>query len=296
MGWCFVTRVIAMRFVVALLALFFAAPAFAQTATPTGSEGTINREQIYRFPHVADEGRTLAAIVFRAPGDTPRPLVIMNHHTSGDAARNAEPRHGVYPNSVAWFIERGYVVAVLHRRGYGLTGGALADVFACASPNHVRAGRADAADIGSAVDALIQLPFIRKDGVIIVGQSTGGWASIAMAAENHPAVAGIINFAGGRRGTSGQTREVCAIDQLPRDAGYFGRRARTPSLWIYSENDRLFSPNLVKAMRDAYVGAGGKVEFSGLPAFGDDGHSLFPNPRGIPTWGPIVERFILKFR
>lgn len=276
--------------------LLLGASALAQTATPEGSEGAFHREQVWRLPHNSDEGRSIAAIVFRPSGEAPRPLVLMAHHTSADAARNGEPRHGVYPHVVSWFVERGYVVAVVHRRGYGLTGGERAERFACARPNHFAAGRADAADLMAAIDALTVLPFVRRDGVVAVGQSTGGWSVATLAAENHPAVAGIVNFGGGRRGRSGATGEACALDALVRDARFIGRRARTPSLWIYTENDLSFPPDLSRRMADAFRESGGVLEFRLLPPFGRDGHALLPNPGGIPIWEPEVERFILRFR
>lgn len=268
----------------------------AADAQPEGTEGAFHREQVWRLPHEADEGRSLAVILFRPPGERPSPLVVMTHHTSADAVRNGEPRHGVYPHAVAWLVERGYAVAVVHRRGYGLTGGERAERFACRRPNHFGAGRADAADLGAAIDALTALPFVRRTGVVVIGQSTGGWAAASLAAENHPAVAGIINFGGGRRGRSGETGETCALEELVRDARVIGRRARTPSLWLYTENDQSFPPGLTRRMAEAYRGAGGVLDFVLLPPFGQDGHALLPNPRGIAVWGPIVERFILKFR
>lgn len=277
-------------------ALAVAASAAAQQAVPDGPEGALHREQVWRLPHTADEGRRIAAIIFRPPGEAPRPLAVLTHHTSGEAARNADPRHGVYAHVVDWLIERGYVVAVVHRRGYGLTGGERAERFACARPNHVAAGRADAADLAAAIDALTDMPFVRRSGVIAIGQSTGGWAVTALAAENHPAVAGVINFGGGRRGRSGATGEACALDALVADARVMGRRARTPSLWIYTENDRSFPPALARPMAEAFREAGGTLEFRMMPSFGLDGHALLPNPRGIPIWEPEVERFVLRFR
>lgn len=282
----------------ACLGLFLlgAVPAAAGEARPEGAEGAFHREQVWRLPHDADEGRSLAVILFRPQGEAPSPLVAMTHHTSGDPVRNGDPRHGVYPHAVAWLVERGYAVAVVHRRGYGLTGGERAETFACRRPNHFGAGRADAADLGAAIDALTALPFIRRGGVIVIGQSTGGWAAATLAAENHPAVAGIVNFGGGRRGRSGETGQTCALDELVRDAAHIGRRARTPSLWLYTQNDQSFPPDLARRMADAYRGAGGALDFMMLPPFGQDGHALLPNPRGMAVWGPIVERFILKFR
>ena len=70
------------RLLLALAWLLAIAPAIAQEARPEGGEGARHREQVWRIPHVSDEGRVLAAILFRPPGETPRPLVVMAHHTS----------------------------------------------------------------------------------------------------------------------------------------------------------------------------------------------------------------------
>lgn len=279
-----------------VVALFAAVPAAAQDARPEGQEGQRHREQVWRIPHVSDEGRSLAAIVFRPSGDTPRPLVVMAHHTSAEAARNAEPAHGVYPQVVSWFVERGYVVAVVHRRGYGLTGGERAERFACRRPNHAGVARADAADLAAVIDALTRLPFIRREGVIAIGQSTGGWAVMGLAADNHPAVAAVINFGGGRRGRSGETGETCALEELVRDAATLGRRARTPALWIYTENDQSFPPALTRRIAEAYRAGGAPLEFRLLPAFGTDGHALLPSSSGLRVWEAVVEPFVLRFR
>lgn len=276
--------------------LLLAPTAQAAPPTPEGAPGQQYREQVYRVVHTLDEGRRLAVYLYRPPGEEPRRLVVFAHHTSGDAARNREPRHGIYPGMVRWFVDRGYAVAVVQRRGYGLTGGEQAMGFSCARPNHAAGGRTDAADMAVAIDSLIELPFIQKTGVVAIGQSTGGWSVMALAAENHPAVSAIINFGGGRRGISGQTREACAMDELTRDARSFGARARTPSLWLYSENDRSFPPAVSRPMAEAYRAAGGRVDFQLVGPFGDDGHALLPNPRGAEIWGPIVERFLAANR
>ncbi|WP_170181856.1 alpha/beta hydrolase family protein [Phreatobacter stygius] len=288
---------VAVALVAAALAAALVAPtAQAQETRSEGQQGTLHREQVWRIGHPADEGRSIAAIVFRPPDDAPRPLVVMAHHTSGEASRNGEPRHGVYQHAVDWFIERGYVVAVVHRRGYGLSGGERAERFACRRPSHVAGGRADAADLGAAIDGLTAQAFVRRDGVIAVGQSTGGWAVLALAAENHPAVAGVINFSGGRLGRSGETGQICAMDELVRDAAVLGRRARTPALWLYSANDRSFPPVLASRLHQAFVEAGGVAEFVAVREFERDGHALLPNLRGVPLWEAAVERFILRFR
>ena len=111
--------------------------------------------------------------------------------------------------------------------------------------------------------------------VVVVGQSGGGWGSIALASRNPSSVGAIITFAAGRGGrVDGKPNNNCAPDKLVAATGEFGRAARVPMLWIYAENDSYFGPELTKRMHVAFTAAGGDAEYHLLPAFGNDGHFL----------------------
>jgi pimeloyl-ACP methyl ester carboxylesterase len=88
---------------------------------------------------------------------------------------------------------------------------------------------------------------------LLLGHSTGGFAVTAAAANNPPGVVGILDFAGGH-GSAGPDR-VCSPDRLVEDAGIFGRTARVPALWVYSENDHYIPAALGRRMFEAYVSA-----------------------------------------
>ena len=90
--------------------------------------------------------------------------------------------------------------------------------------------------------------------VIVVGQSAGGWASIALSSLNPPQVKAIITFAAGRGGrVDGKPNNNCAPDKLVEATGEFGRTSRVPMLWIYIENDTFFGPALSKRMHEAFT-------------------------------------------
>jgi pimeloyl-ACP methyl ester carboxylesterase len=79
-----------------------------------------------------------------------------------------------------WFLEKGYAVALALRRGYGETGGAWAEDYgSCTRPNYVDAGVETSRDLDAVVAFMTSLPFIQPDGAIVVGQSAGGWGTIA---------------------------------------------------------------------------------------------------------------------
>jgi pimeloyl-ACP methyl ester carboxylesterase len=138
---------------------------------------------------------------------------------------------------------------------------------------------------------------IVPDKVVVVGQSAGGWAAIALSSQNPAAVRAIITFAAGRGGrVDGKPNNNCAPDKLVEATGEFGRTARTPMLWIYAENDTFFGPELTKRMHQAYTAAGGNAEYRMLPPFGNDGHFLIGSPDAVPLWAPLVSQFLDKHK
>jgi dienelactone hydrolase len=185
----------------ALLFCLLAWPAAAQSPGPQGSESGEHREQEWRIPAAGGQ-QLMLTTVMRPPGEARAPLAITNHGSPDAATRPKMPRQR-YSRMAAFLVERGYVVAVPLRRGYGATGGPWAEAYGgCANPDFYRAGLEAAADIKAALDYMRTQPFVAPDRTIIVGQSAGGWGTIALSSQNPPGVTGMINFAGGRGGHS----------------------------------------------------------------------------------------------
>ena len=124
-----------------------------------------------------------------------------------------------------------------------------------------------------------KLPEADPGRIVLVGWSWGGFLSLGVAAMNPPGVVAVINFAGGFGG----------LGELWRHAD-MGRRVRVPTLWLYTENDRPFPAAYGEAWAKAFAADGGKVDYRLLPAFGEDGHFLFPD--GSAIWMPLVEAFL----
>ena len=247
------------------------------------------------------------AYVVRPVGKGPFPLVVMNHGVSLN-----QRERGFFPlvefrDAAMWFAKRGYMVVAPIGSGYGAA--ALEDperglyplffskVGNCDNPNFRDAGRAVALIDKWIIEYMIDQKLIVPDNVVVVGQSAGGWAAIALSSENLPGVRAIVAFAAGRGGRVGdKPNNNCAPDKLVAATGEFGRTARTPMLWIYIENDTFFGPELSRRMHEAYTGAGGNAEYHLLPAFGSDGHFLVGSPDGLPMWTPLVGAFLDKHR
>jgi dienelactone hydrolase len=189
-------------------------------------------------------------------------------------------------------VSRGYVVVLPLRRGYGATGGSWAEDYGrCGDPDYFHAGLTTAADIKAAVDFMSAQPFVAPGHTIVVGQSAGGWGTLALSSLNPPGVPAMIDFAGGRGGHQPQVGN-CAPAELVKAAGRYGATARVPLLWITSANDTFFEPKLVQQMVAAYNGAGGHATHRAVGPFGSDGHNLASSDSGAAIWQPLVSEFL----
>jgi dienelactone hydrolase len=262
-----------------------------------GPEGPRLHEQLWILPS-GDPARYLRATVFR-PDDPPgsvgpvrRPLVVINHGTS-ELTRTAVSMPVFYWLS-RWFVDRGYAVVLPQRRGHGATGGPLAEaVGTCARPDHFASGQVAADDIAAVVDYMNGQDFVAPAQTIVVGISTGGWASLALASRNPSNVRAVINFAGGRGGhAGGESNAICGMSELIKAAGAFGATARVPTIWFYSKNDSYFSPALAKQMASAWSNGGGLADLNVLPPYGDDGHEIVDDRAGWDLWGPALASFL----
>ncbi|MBX3498203.1 MAG: prolyl oligopeptidase family serine peptidase [Alphaproteobacteria bacterium] len=280
----------------ALLAMMaLASGASAQGLGPQGGEIGAHREQIWRILS-ADPDRPMLTTVFRPPGEQRRPLAVINH--GSPVSGRSQMQRQRFAVASSWLVRQGYVVVLPLRRGYGETGGRWNESYgSCEVGAYYGAGVEAAKDVDAAVQYMRTQPFVLPDRTLIVGQSAGGWATVAYSARNPAGVPVMVNFAGGRGGRHQNiANNNCAPRNLVDAAGRFGRTARVPTLWIYTQNDSFFDPELSRRMADAYKAGGGNADYRLLPAFGRDGHSLFGSTDGVAVWSPLVQNFIAPHR
>ena len=281
--------VVGRKFLIALLAsvVALASQASAQSA----------REETVRIP---SSGATMIATVMRPSAEGKHPLVVINHGSPASSAQRPAMARPRYASLSSWFVSRGYVVVLPLRRGYGETGGTWAEAYgSCQTPDYFNAGLQGAADIRATVEFMRGQPYVASDRTIVVGQSAGGWATMALSSLNPPGVPGMVNFAGGRGGHQnlpGGGFGNCTPDALVKAAGRYGLTARVPMLWLYAANDSFFEPALARRMVEAYDGAGGKATLRALGAFGQDGHMLAGSDSGVAIWSGPVGEFLASVR
>jgi dienelactone hydrolase len=193
-----------------------------------------------------------------------------------------------------WFLTRGYVVAFPLRRGYGATGGEWAETYGgCDRADYFHAGLETARDIDAAVQAVTTLPFVIPDHVVIVGQSAGGWGTIAYDSIPHPRVVGFIVMAGGRGGhLHDRPNQNCHPEKLAAAAARYGATATTPMLWVYALNDTFFNSKIAQALDNSFTAAGGRADFEQPSRFDNEGHHLFFGAGGSAIWGSLIERYL----
>jgi dienelactone hydrolase len=167
---------------------------------PQGPEEGVIRRQSWLIP-AQDRSTMMWTTVFRPPGAGAFPLAVINHGSTQNELRRAGYAAPQYTALTEWLIAHGYAVAVPQRPGHGKTGGTYyEDQGGCANADFRKAGLNTAASIAAAIDFMIRQPFIRKHGVIAIGQSAGGWGVLALASQHYPPVKAVIAFAPGRGG------------------------------------------------------------------------------------------------
>ena len=222
----------------------------------------------------------------------PAPVLVLNHGRAPDAEGRSKLNRVRYTDASRFLVQRGFIVAVPTRIGYGVSGGPdIEDTGPCNAKRYPPAYAAAAEQTLAVLAAVRQRPDASRDRAVVMGQSYGGATAVTIAALNPPGVQASINFAGGGGGNpKTQPQRPCAPQALERMFGDYGKTARIPMLWIYTENDMYFGPELPRQWHAAYVATGGQAQLVQFPPHGDDGHQMFS--RFPQLWQPRVAEFL----
>jgi len=255
---------------------------------------TALHEEIVSVPLPAGMShKALVATLYRPDGAGPFPLLVLSHgNPRSSAARAKMGRYRVLPR-IREFTRRGFAVIVPMRRGFGATGGSWAERHGdCATPDYQTAGLEAAADLLATLAFAEKIPYVDRRRVILLGQSAGGFASIAAASRAPAGVLAVVNFSGGRGSNPRNEGETCSPEIMAHTIGRFARTIRVPVLWHYAENDRYFGPAHVRAWFAAFEAAGGRGTLVMRPPFGKDGHHMFASREGLPLWTAAFDDFL----
>ncbi|MFZ4479788.1 MAG: dienelactone hydrolase family protein [Rhodoferax sp.] len=219
---------------------------------------------------------------YKPDGAGPFPVVIINHGKArGDTRFQGRYRPA---NAARYFMLRGYAVVVPMRQGFSKSGGSYIGGECNVESN----GRVQADDVKAVLDHVAVQGWADMNNIVVLGQSHGGWTTLAFGTQGYPGVKALINFAGGLR----QENCVAWENGLARAAAAYGRETRIPSLWFYGDNDSYFNTATYRAMFDQYSAAGGPARLLAFGSFGSDSHSMFGSRAGAPIWQPEVSKFL----
>jgi dienelactone hydrolase len=246
-----------------------------------------------RIPMAAAGPHGLEALLIRPAGERPYPLALITHGTSSDAEKRHDWTPYVFYRQAIEFARRGFAALVVMRRGFGDSGGGYAERGGCCTPaTYLRTAETSVDDLHAAIAAMQRRTDVTTQGMITIGVSSGGFATVALTSNPPPGLAAAINFAGGlhRAALPAGIHNVEDEDALVSAFGMLGKSSRTPMLWIYAENDSFFRPDLAHRLLAAFTTSGGRAQLIDAPAFGSDGHLLFLY--GMPIWSTMIDDFL----
>lgn len=220
------------------------------------------------------------------------PLVVISHGSPIDPSFRQYMVPEKMLGQAQEFFKLGFAVLIVERRGYGRSHEKYEEIVGdCDHRDNMASGAIASSDILGALDYAQENLDINPERVVLVGHSAGGFSSIFASHYVHRGVQGVINFAGGR-GARGNNI-VCSENNLLETYSFVGKTSRVPSLWVYNQNDKAFSPELSQSMFHSFTLSGGIGEFLMLPPFQNDGHGLF-SISGIPIWQPVSKQFLKR--
>jgi len=253
-------------------------------------------QEAVRIP--APGGYTVAATILRPEGPGPFGAVILNHGVPVSDKERAGASSSDLLASAAVFAQRGYVVVLPLRRGFGATGGEFAEYTgSCSHPDYLGGEQAAAEDVMAAYEYARALPYVDPHRMILAGHSAGGMVALFTAGVRQPeGLVAVLAFAAGRGGNPALHPGVpCAAEPLARVLDMVGRSIKAPAMFHYAENDQYFNPDTTRFWFQRFTAGGARAEYVLQPPFGDDGHYVFGDRAGIRYWVPAVESFLARY-
>lgn len=277
-----------------LNAFIAASPAAERDPIATDIHETVVSVPMTEHGLFGDHTRNLVATTYMPDGPGPFPLIVLSHGNPQNAYDRVKVGRYRKLAQIREFVHLGFAVIVPIRRGYGDTGGSFEEGtgISCTNPDFEKAGHEAAQDLLATIAFADTLPQIDRDHVILVGQSAGGFASVAAASYAPKGLVAVVNFSGGRGGRPAQhPGDPCGPERMRDTYAHFATTIRVPILWHYVENDMYFG-SAPKSWFRAFQQAGGRGELVYEAPFGRDGHGMFAADRAIPIWLPHFKRFV----
>jgi dienelactone hydrolase len=281
--------------VLALLIALFSCGVSAQSQEQLDRE---LRESIVRVDAtVSDffsrsETKPVVITIFRPPGEGKFPLVILNHGRAVEATRHLQGRQR-FSLQARWFVERGFVVMVPTRIGYGETFSSFDPEFvdACRAVRLEKKDEALYRQIMAVYDYAKTQDYVETSRWLIAGQSLGGYTTVTIARRAPEGLVGAINFSGGYGGDPENRKgNSCNPQAWETSLARKVSDASVPILWLYWKNDWYWGESTPQKWFKSFQNSGGQGQFVHFSPIRGDGHTGFSQDQ--KHWAPVVEQFL----
>jgi dienelactone hydrolase len=179
------------------MAVSLAAVLLASTARAKVVEEVIHVPVTVKMIDGRQVSRSIIVTVFRDDEREKSPYLVLNHGRSVSASERASVPRQRYSENSRYFVSRGFVVLVPTRVGYGDSGGPdVENAGPCEDRDYAPVFAAVADQTLAVLNRARTLPYVDLSRGLVVGQSFGGLAAIAVSTRNVPGLVAVVNFAG----------------------------------------------------------------------------------------------------
>lgn len=297
------------QILICLLSFFALKNALSQSSESNALQAEIVNVTVPANQYLASD-TSMPVLVYKLPQSKGKsPVVIFSHGRPGTLAARAAQKSPVNPNIVRYWHSHGYSVVTAVRPGYGDNSSTDPEDHGVRWNSDPCSGEADFQRTANAATHAVKSvhswltsqEWVKKDRLLLVGQSVGGFTTVNACGQNWSGVIGCINFVGGVGGNpTASPGKSCKPERVSQVMSNAAKTTLVPSLWLYSANDKYWGEDPPKQWFNAYqesaktAGQTATSEFFAAPAVGENGHSMQVN--GMKLWTPVVDRWLEQNR
>jgi dienelactone hydrolase len=226
------------------------------------------------------------AIIYKPKGQGIFPVIIFNH---GSAGGNPKQTYK-WPEQAKYFVSKGFIVIAPMRKGRGQSSGVSleSEDKNCDIANWDKGIQSAMEDLDAVIKFAGSMPEIRQDEIYLLGQSRGGFLSVAYAAEGKfkGKIKSVINFSGG---WVAQKEDQCPLDFNEVAFAQYAGKSTIPMLWLYGAGDTYYGDESVISYHAIFKKNGGVADFHLINDVPNNGHELIEYP---DKWKSLIDDFL----
>lgn len=226
------------------------------------------------------------AIIYKPKGQGIFPVIIFNH---GSAGGNPKLTYK-WSEQAKYFVSKGFIVIAPMRKGRGQSSGLSleSEDKNCDIASWDKGIQSAMEDLDAVIKFAGSVPEVKHDEIHLLGQSRGGFLSVAYAAEGKfkEQIKSVINFSGG---WVAQKEDQCPLDFNKVAFAQFAAKSKIPMLWLYGANDLYFGDESVFSYHTAFKKSGGVADFHLIQDVPNNGHELIEYP---DKWKSLIDDFL----